>query len=344
MSMKSACTIKRTVCLLGALAAAGWAASGMAASCDSNSVLKGVNLAGVEFNGTKLPGTLYKDYIYPSQAEFAYFSSIGMNAVRLPFRWERIQPVLFGELDAAELKNIAAAVALAKAQGMCIILDVHNYGAYRGNAIGTKDVPVEAFVDLWTRLAVRFADAATVAFGLMNEPAKLPIEQWADTAQRTIVAIRKTGAKNLLLASGGRWSGVHEWEKTIGTTSNAAAFANFKDPLNRTLLEVHQYADANYSGTGRACVPVEKLSPMFDSITHWAKTSKQKLFLGEFGTSSSPECLAALDTMLGHIQDTSVWRGWTYWAAGAWWGSYPFSIEPQNGRDAPQTAILKRYL
>lgn len=344
MSIKTTRRIKRTVCLLSALATAGWAASGMATGCESGNALKGVNLSGAEFNGTKLPGTLSKDYIYPNQAEFAYFSSIGMNAVRLPFRWERVQPTLFGELDAAELKDISDAVALAKAKGMCIILDVHNYGAYRGNVIGTEEVPVEAFIDLWTRLAAHFPDAGTVAFGLMNEPAKLPIEQWADAAQRTIVAIRKTGAKNLLLASGGRWSGVHEWEKTIGTTSNASAFANFKDPLNRTLLEVHQYADANYSGTGRTCVPVEKLSPMFDDITQWAKTNNQKLFLGEFGVPSGPECLAALDAILGHMQDTSVWRGWTYWAAGSWWGSYPFSIEPHNGQDAPQTAILKKYL
>ena len=30
----------------------------------------------------------------------------------------------------------------------------------------------------------------------------------------------------------------------------------------------------------------------------------------------------------------------TYWAGGPWWGDYMFSIEPQNGIDKPQMAIL----
>src|SRR3569833_3569925 len=118
MSIKPTRRIKQTVYLLSALATIGWATSGMATGCESGNVLKGENLSGAECIGTKLPCTLSKDYIYPFQAEFAYFSSIGMNAVRLPFRWEWVQPTLFGELDAAELKDISDDVALAKAKGM----------------------------------------------------------------------------------------------------------------------------------------------------------------------------------------------------------------------------------
>jgi hypothetical protein len=33
----------------------------------------------------------------------------------------------------------------------------------------------------------------------------------------------------------------------------------------------------------------------------------------------------------------------TYWAGGAWWGSYPMSVEPQNGVAAAQMAVLDRY-
>ena len=322
---------------------AGLAAPFAAASCDQEVALKGVNLAGAEFNGSKLPGVLYKDYIYPKDAEFDYFASIGANVIRLPFRWERIQPALSGELDPAELRQLETTVEMAKSRGMCVILDVHNYGAYRGEAIGTPEVPVEAFINLWTRLATQFSDASVVAFGLMNEPFKLPIEQWASTAQQTVSAIRKSGADNLILVSGGRWSGVHEWEKPKSGASNASAFAQFQDPLKRTWIEVHQYADPNYSGTGQTCVPAANFTNMFDNIARWAKTNNQRLFLGEFGTPANQACLEALDAMLAQMKDERVWRGWTYWAAGSWWGSYPLSVEPQHGRDAPQTRILKRY-
>ncbi|HYM85665.1 MAG TPA: glycoside hydrolase family 5 protein, partial [Pseudoxanthomonas sp.] len=59
----------------------------------------GVNLAGAEFNSSKKPGTLYKDYTYPSESDYAYYASKGMNVIRLPFLWERLQPQANGALD-----------------------------------------------------------------------------------------------------------------------------------------------------------------------------------------------------------------------------------------------------
>ena len=323
------------LCVLGAAT--------VQARCLQTGLLQGVNLAGPEFNGGQLPGVLNKDYVYPQDSAFDYFAAIGANTIRLPFRWERIQPSLFGALDAAELQQIAAAVASAKSRGMCIILDVHNYGAYRGLAIGAPEVPLRALSDLWLRLHAVFNDPRVTVFGLMNEPSKLPIDLWAKIAQQTVQALRSKGAQNLILVSGGRWSGVHEWEKVIGETSNAQAFAQFQDPLQRTWLEVHQYADRYYAGTGQTCVPAAKIAPLFGNITRWAKTHQQRLFLGEFGTPANAACLAALEAMLAQMQDARVWRGWTYWAAGSWWGDYPLSIEPRNGQDAPQTAVLKKY-
>lgn len=313
------------------------------ANCDPNVLQKGVNLAGAEFNGGKIPGVVYKDYVYPNNTEFDYFVAAGANTIRLPFLWQRIQPTLNGPLDSVELGNIKAVVAKAKLRGMCVVLDVHDYGSYSGYAIGTPEVPVSAFKNLWTRLAGQFKDDSVAAFGLMNEPAKLPIAQWAAIAQTTVYAIRQTGAKNLIMVSGGRWSGVHEWEKQIGGTSNAIAFATFNDPLRRSYIEVHQYGDVGYSGTGLSCVPTETITRMFENITRWAKTNNQKLFLGEFGVPANTQCLLDLNAMLTQMKDPSVWRGWTYWAAGSWWGTYPMSVEPLNGQDAPQMNILKRY-
>ncbi len=312
--------------------------------CDDNQILKGVNLAGAEFNGEQLPGVRFKNYIYPSADEIAYFSAQGANTIRLPFLWERIQPVLFGELAPAELQQIAATVALAKARYMCVILDVHNYGSYRGKPIGSPQVPVQALVDLWTRLASRFDDASLTAFGLMNEPAHLSVDQWAAAAQQTVQALRKQRSRNLVLVSGGRWSGVHDWFSAGNGVSNATAFAMFRDPDKRTLIEVHQYADANYSGTGQQCIAATRFVAMFDNITNWASTHGQRLFLGEFGVPANPACLEALDAILAQTQNPAVWRGWTYWAGGQWWGNYPLSIAQKNGQDAPQMAVVKKYL
>ena len=325
--------------LLGVLGAAA-----AQAGCLQTGMLKGVNLAGPEFNPTAVPGTVNKDYVYPSAAEFDYFARLGMNTVRLPFLWERIQPNLLGALDRAELERMRTAHRMAQGHGMCLILDLHSYGAYRGKPITSADVSSTAFYDVWDKLAQAFADADSVAFGLSNEPFTLPIAHWAQIAQQTVLGLRARGARNLILVAGGRWSGLHEWDKRFEGSSNAAAFARFKDPIHRSAIEVHQYADANFSGTGTTCLPPTQFKAMFDAANRWATTHDQQLFMGEFGTPPTAGCLAALDAMLAGMRSGTAWRGWTYWAAGAWWGDYPLSIAPRKGEDAPQISVLKKYL
>jgi endoglucanase len=323
-------------CLLfGPLASAG---------CLDGKPLVGVNLTGAEFASGKLPGTVFKDYVYPDPADMRHFKEQGMNTFRLPFLWERIQPQLFGALDPGELKRIGDTVAAAKAMNVCVILDVHNYGQYRGKPIGSPEVSREALGDLWLRLLAAFPDPANTAFGLMNEPAQMPIADWAATAQQTLDALRKKGAKQLILVPGGGWSGAHSWRsKDRSGASNSEAFQHFRDPANNYMIEVHQYADGNYSGTGSDCVDPTRLSTVMTDMTQWANSTNQRLFLGEFGVPVNDQCLHALTAIMDGMKGQSAWGGWTYWAAGKWLGTYPFSLQPEpgTGADKPQMAILK---
>ncbi|MFA9441839.1 glycoside hydrolase family 5 protein [Uliginosibacterium sp. sgz301328] len=314
-----------------------------AADCLGTAPLRGVNIAGAEFNPLKQPGVANKDYTYPQRTDMTYFAAQGMNVVRVPIRWERLQPELNQSLDEAELKRLTDTVREANAAGLCVIVDVHNYGVYKRQQLGSDAVPVAAFSDLWLRIARAFPDASGVAFGLMNEPNLIPIDRWATAARAAVTALREGGARNLILVSGGRWSGAHEWTSEFGGISNARAFAGMAGaPL---VIEVHQYADSDYSGTHNKCVPAARAAATFDAVTKWARDNGKQLFLGEFGTPGDADCLAALDAMLAQVSDSSVWRGWTYWAAGAWWApDYAMSIQPRGGVDAPQLAVLRKYL
>jgi autotransporter passenger strand-loop-strand repeat protein len=81
------------------------------------------------------------------------------------------------------------------------------------------------------------------------------------------------------------------------------------------------------------------------AITQWAEATGNHLFLGEVGVTTDQTSLTALDLMLTYMtQHTDAWQGMTYWAGGPWWGNYMFSIEPQNGADKPQMAILQSHL
>jgi endoglucanase len=307
--------------------------------------LKGVNLAGAEFASKKLPGVLGTDYAYPSRAELAYFKSAGMQIIRLPMRWERVQRTLLGPLDVAEVAQIARVLGWAQELDLCVLLDLHNYGNYAAQPIGSPQVSVAAFEDVWLRLASTFADTNTTALGLMNEPAALQPSAWVAIAQSTLLALRRAGAEHLLLVGSGRWSGAHEFDKPFDGVSAAQSFAQFKDPLNRFAVELHQYADKNFSGTSADCIAPERLTNSMQHLARWSRTHRVRFFMGEFGVASSAACLEALRALLEPMQDTTVWLGWTYWAAGARWGKYPFSIHPTaTGTPPAQMVVLRDYL
>lgn len=306
----------------------------------------GVNLAGAEFNSAKRPGTLYKDYTYPAATDFSYFAGKGMNIVRLPFLWERLQPQANGELDAAQLALIQKAVAQAKAQNMHIVLDVHNYAKYQGVRLGNEGTPGMLLADLWKRLATVFKEDDAVIFGLMNEPNAIDANAWTAIAQSSIDAIRATGARNLILVPGTAYTGAHSWASTSYGTPNATALATVNDPGNNLAVEVHQYLDKDYSGTSGECVSTTIGVDKLRGFTTWLRQQGKRGFLGEFGAGTSDTCLQALDGMLAYMEENAdVWLGWTYWAAGSWWqASYPFNVQPgKDGSEKPQMSVLAKH-
>jgi endoglucanase len=328
--------------LLWGLALGASAAHAAPAPCLGDKPLRGVNMAGAEFNPARLPGAMFKDYTYPSVADLRYFAEQGANAIRLPFRWERVQRSLGSALDAGEVGELTKVVKAGRELGLCVILDMHNFGLYAKQPIGTPELPVSALSDVWLRLLEAFPEPGQVAFGLMNEPAKAGRAAWARAAQDTLTALREAGSKHLVLVSGAGWSGAHDWAVRQNGVSNAEAFAGLNDPLRRSALEVHQYADNNHSGMNRECISPERMREIMKRITDWAAANKQRVFLGEFGVPPDPACLETLRAQLDATRD-SAWLGWTYWAAGAWWGpGYMFGVHPlPGGLPRPQLTVLK---
>lgn len=322
------------------------ACGGVAAAAPQGSerFLTGVNVAGAEFNGKKLPGIAGTDYFYPKQATLDHFAAIGMNVIRLPFRWERIQPTLNGPLDAAEYRRLADTVHRATAKNLYVILDVHNYAAYRGAPIGSADVPVAAFANLWKQLAGKFRNETQVGFGLMNEPKGLPTETWLAATNAALAQIREAGAKNLVFVPGNGWTGAHSWFSKSYGTPNAAVMLGINDPGDNYVYELHQYLDSNYSGTHPECANETVGVTTLTKVTDWLRQHKKRGFLGEFGAGRDATCLAALDNMLAFIdKNRDVWLGWTYWAAGAFPPRYFTSVQPVDGADTPQMAVLLKH-
>ncbi|HXF89248.1 MAG TPA: cellulase family glycosylhydrolase [Xanthobacteraceae bacterium] len=305
-------------------------------------LLLGVNLAGGEF-GNARPGKYGVDYIFPSTGDIDYYASKGVEVIRVPFLWERIQPTQFGPLNSADLARIDSLVDYARSKGMMVVLDVHNYGKGHGGAlIGSAQVPNSAFADLWGKLATYFKNDPNVMFGLMNEPHQQSATQWLQSANAAIDAIRDAGATQKILVPGTYWDGAWTW---VSSDNDTVVGAGVVDPLNNYAFEVHQYLDSDGSGTSPNVVSANVGVQRLTAVTEWAKATGNMLFLGEFGVSKNSTSLQALDNMLNYMhQHQDVWLGATYWAGGPWWGNYMFSIEVANGVDKPQMDVLEKYL
>lgn len=315
------------------------------AAVQKRNFFHGINLAGAGFGGQYLPGKHGVNYLWPTPADIDTYADMGANIFRVSFLWERIQPTLNGSLDINELDRLDKLVDAATAKHLTLLLDVHNFGVYNKKLIGSKEVPISAFVDLWSRLAERYRKNSFVAFGLMNEPYLHKADAWAEISQAAIYGIRKTGANQLILVPGTKFSAAYKWNTKDGRLSNAEALQNIDDPSNNLAFEAHIYFDSDSSGTNSRCVSADIGKERLVEFTAWLKKTGHRGFLGEFGASKDPVCIKALDQTLRYMADYSdVWYGWTYWAAAKWFGDYMFNVYPPDSKRFPQVEILKKAM
>ncbi len=230
-------------------------ASRSADAASGRLLFTGVNLAGGEFG--KLPGTYGTDYTYPAPADIDYYVELGFNLIRVPFRWERLQPTLGAPFVAGDQALLTAVVDYAAGKGLHVVLDTHNYARRRladdgwaaDHLIGSKLVPSAAFADFCARLAGAFQGTPSVIFGLMNEPWGIEPEEWLVIANEAIAALRREGASQLVLVPGVAYTGAHSWISARNTV-----MSNVVDPANNFAFEVHQYFDPDSSGTSPTAV------------------------------------------------------------------------------------------
>lgn len=307
----------------------------------SAACLRGVNLSGAEYGEPS--GVYGKDFIYPSDKTIRYFAGKRFNAVRLPFRWERLQPTLGAPLNPAELKRLADTISRLKQADLTVVLDPHNYARYHNNKIGSAEVSNDAFASFWGRLAAEFRNDNAVQFGLMNEPYDVTATDWLTAVNAAIAAIRETGARNLVYVPGTIWTGAHSWEAEAPGGSNSAVMLGVVDPADNYAYEVHQYLDSDFSGTHDTCEGARSAVDAVERFTAWLRKNGKRGFLGEFGAPAKDECLTALRSMTGVVNAApDVWTGWTYWAAGDWWPeTEALNIQPTDAGDRLQLRALE---
>jgi len=331
--------VTRLVLAAALAGSAPWAAArdeGGSAGID----LIGVNLSGAGFAPHVVPGKHGTNYFYPEKRHFKYYADKGIRLIRFPFIWERVQHSLGEDLDGEQLRLLKRTLDFAMQHGQKVILDMHNYGRYQGHLIGSSDVPYAAYAEVWQKLAKRFGGhPALLGYDIMNEPHGT-VGLWPGAAQAAVDAIREVDQQTLIFVEGERWSSAYHWPLVN---------ANFlvKDPVERIVYEAHLYFDEDFSGKylpGKSrnidpMLGVERARPFVE----WLQKHGQKGFLGEYGIPDDlPEASVAMDNLLAYLNDNCIPSA--YWAGGPGWGQYRLAIEPRDGQDRPQMAILQKHL
>jgi endoglucanase len=304
----------------------------------------GMNLAGAEF-GSNVPGVADTDYFWPAQAVFARYKAYGINLVRVPFKWERIQKTLGGALDTAELARMVATLNLAAANGMQVVLDMHNYFERLVGSttfrIGSADVTRAQWVDCWTKIVTAVqGNAGLYGYGLMNEPKGTTgydaSQQWAPAAQACVTAIRAIDPTTTIFVAGDGYSGAHVWLEQNKT---------FPLVGKNLVYEAHSYLDSDNSG--RYVDRSEAIDPQvgvnrLTVFANWLKQYGQRGIIGEMGCPADmPTALAALNNAVAFSSANNI--PLFYWAGGAYWSQGQETAIEYNGTVLGQMNVLDDY-
>jgi endoglucanase len=311
---------------------------------------RGVSLAGAEF-GTQSavfcnesPGIHRQHYSYSHETTVQTFCEKGVTLLRVPVRWERLQPRLGEDLNEPELRRLKNVISWARTYG-AVVLDLHNFGRYalrheRRIVDARIDHPVggtvlvsrDDFANLWSRISEALAgEQAVYAYGLMNEPHDMGQGDWKLISQTAVDAIRARNDRKLILVTGNNWSHANSFREVNGPQ------AWVHDPADNVAYEVHCYFDHDQSGRYEWTYDQELArDPNLEARAHvrlapfveWCRTKSVRGFVGEFGVPrDDPRWTTVLRSFLGAL-DSAGMEGCA-WAAGEWWGNYQLLVTPE---------------
>ncbi|RYY40310.1 MAG: glycoside hydrolase family 5 protein, partial [Sphingomonadales bacterium] len=293
----------------------------------------GVNLSGAEFGA--VGGRYGYDYIYPGADQIQYYADRGVELIRLPVKWERLQPSANGALDPAELGRLREFLQNADASGVKVIVDLHNYGFYYNNQIGTAGLPDSQFAGFWQKLAQAIGNEPALAgYDLMNEPHDLPdAHAWPDAAQAAVNAIRTVDVTHNIYVEGESYANAANW-------SAINPNLDIHDPVNKVVYSAHLYFDRYQSGTYQGSYDQEGANPDLGAqriadFVQWLEDHNAKGLIGETAVpDSDPRWLTVFSNYLTAANEAGL--DTTVWGGGPWWGDYPLALRNADGSESAQ--------
>jgi endoglucanase len=301
------------------------------------------------------------------EAYFVVIAEAGFNTVRVPIRWSAhamdeppytVEQTFFQRIDWV--------IAKATAQGLNVVIDMHNYDPLFIDPAKHED----RFVAIWRQIATRYRHRPdNLYLEPLNEPHdQLTPARWNKLLARVVATIREVDGVHTLVVTGAEWggiSGLGQLRLPEGEENVICSF-HLYDPF----LFTHQGAEWVGPEYGTLGVqwpgpPAEPLTPIPEAeavpwIKKWFEDynalitkynpagpdpiQKQfnmavvlgeqlgkPLWLGEFGAYSTADMQSRVNwTTFMREEAESRGISWAYWEFGAGFGVYDRSTRRWN--------------
>jgi endoglucanase len=270
---------------------------------------RGVNILGYDpIWRSREQGRFKAEYFQKLKA--AGFSSVRINLHA--FRHMDAQ----NNMSASWFEVLDWAVNAAQAQGLAVILDLHDFQPLGKDPAGNK----EKFLALWRQMAAHYQNApATVLFEVLNEPhEKLTPELWNEYFAEVLQIIRQTNPTRTVIVGPGHWNQIDRLAelKLPENDRNLIVTVHFYEPFPFTHQGASWTDQKDKLGFDWKGTPEETaaLNRAFDKAVAWSKAHQRPLFLGEFGAydRGPMDSRVRWTAAVARAAEARGWS-WAYW-------------------------------
>jgi aryl-phospho-beta-D-glucosidase BglC (GH1 family) len=285
--------------------------AGDSAFAQNRKLGRGVNILGYDPIWRSRDGARFQ------AKHFRLLKEAGFDSVRINLHaFRHMNPTNGYTLGESWYAVLDWALKEAQAQGLRVILDLHEYNTLGADPEGNK----EKFLAFWRQIAARYQRAPdSVLFEVLNEPSrKLTPALWNQYLAEALAIIRATNPSRAVIVGPAFWNSIDHLNELELPASD-----------RNLIVTVHYYAPMDFTHQGAAWagrtdklgvnwLGTEKerkaIKDDFNKASAWAKQHNRPVFLGEFGAYDK----APMDSRTRYI--SSVARAaeqqgwsWAYW-------------------------------
>ncbi len=271
---------------------------------------RGVNILGYD------PIWRSRDQARFQEKHFRLLREAGFQSVRVNLHaFRHMDPAHGWAFQPAWKETLDWTVAQATAQGLQVILDLHEFNSLGQDALGNKD----KFLAFWKHLAAHCRDApGSVVFEILNEPNKaLTPSLWNQFLKEALAIIRESNPTRNVIVGPAFWNSIDR-------------LAELELPADdrHLIVTVHYYKPMPFTHQGAPWTNEKDKSGIdwgsdaerqtvkadFDKVSAWARQQNRPILLGEFGAYDKAPLAARVryTDFIARTAEASGWS-WAYW-------------------------------